>query len=71
MKQIKFDEHIKKKEKFKRIRLEKGLSRLPRAKSKNSEETKVLHKLIEERRKRWLLEGKLERIGPRAWRVNL
>lgn len=70
MKSVNFNEHIKKRKDFKRIRLEKGLNRLPRTKPKDKEEMEVSHRLIEARRRRWILEGKLEKIGFRAWRIG-
>lgn len=71
MRSVNFDDYIKKKREFRKILLERGIRRLPRTKLKDPEEICILLKLAEERQKRWLRENRLERLGPRRWRIKI
>jgi len=71
MRKYEFEEYIKKRPKFTRIRLKlKGLQRAFRKYPRKADEEIVLIQLAQARWKRWLEEGKIKKVKERRYTVK-
>ena len=71
MRKYKFEEYIKNRPKFTRIRLEfKGLQRSFRKYPRKRDEERVLIQLAQARWKRWLEEGKIKKLKERRYTLK-
>lgn len=71
MREYRFEEYIKNRPKFTRIRLKlKGLQRALRKYPRKRDEERVLIQLARARWKRWLEEGKIKKLKERKYMVK-
>lgn len=73
MKTVNFDQHVREiRPRARRYQLEqRRRQRLPRRRPRDAEARRGLIQLALKRRAQWLEDGRLEKIGPRHYRLHL
>lgn len=67
---ISYEEQRARRAEFRRRMLRRGDRRRPGRRPRDPEGERVLTRLMIARYRRWLVSGRLERLGPRQWRFN-
>ena len=72
MKTVDFDQHVREiRPRARHYQLEQRRQRLPRRRPRDADARRGLIQLALKRRAQWLEDGRLEKIGPRHYRLHI